>query len=463
MTYPLSDPCPSVTFYGAAQAVTGSMHLLQANGQRYLLDCGLILGQSTDVRERNRRFPFEPGSLRAVLISHAHIDHCGNVPNLVRQGFAGPIYCTPATRDLLAIMLTDSARIQADEAAGGGIDESSTGTLYTGREVEQTLRLCAPVPYDAPVELGAGITARFVDAGHLLGSAMIVVTCTGPYGTRTVTYTGDLGRSGLNFLCPPAPLPESDLVISESTYGGRMHQSFVELSATFQDVVRRTAGRKGKVLVPAFNLGRSQLVAHYLRRWQLAGQIPDMPIYVDSPLAADVAAIHRRHPGGLSADARAALAVEDDGIHYLRSRAESRALSERSGPYAVIASGGMCDAGRIIPHLERGIDDPRNTVVLVSYQAPGSLGRRLLERGPTVRYRQRVWNKWADVIDLNGFSGHADRADFLAQFRPLLSRQPRIRLVHGEYEQAHQLAEALRDEGFAEVDIPRREEYVCLA
>jgi metallo-beta-lactamase family protein len=440
------------------------MHLLEANGRRVLLDCGLILGHGPEAHQRNRDFPFAPAAIDAVLLSHAHIDHCGNLPNLVRQGFRGPIYCTPATRDLLSIMLADSARIQRQEARVerilGHPDEDTAGSLYSGAEVAQTLHLCVPIAYGEHIPVGAGIAARFLDAGHLLGSAMIEITCKAAGATRTLTYTGDLGRASLNFLRAPAPLPASDLIICESTYGGRTHQSMEHLTRTLQEVVQRTVARGGKVLVPAFSLGRAQLVAHYVQRWMRLGVLPAVPVYVDSPLAADIADVHSLYPCDLTEDARSTLASD---VHYVRERDESRALSHRRGPCILVASGGMCEAGRILNHLEHNVDDPRNSIVLVSYQAPGSLGRRLLERGPKVRFRNRVWNKWAEVVDLNGFSGHADREDFLNLFRPLLPHKPRIRLVHGDYEQAQALAGALRAAGFAEIDIPRRADRVLVA
>ncbi len=253
---------PLVTFWGAAQTVTGSMHLVEAGGKRLLLDCGLVLGWSSWVQERNRNFPFPPASLAAVVLSHAHIDHCGNLPNLVRQGFDGPIYCTPATRSLLSIMLADSARIQEEEAHVSKIvgrpDESTTGLLYTSREVERTLGQCVTLDYDQPLQIHPGLQLRFVDAGHLLGSAMIALRMDMPTGEARITYTGDLGRPGLKFLRDPAPMPAADLIICESTYGGRTHQSLEELAEKLQDVVRRTIERGGKVLIPAFSLGRAR-------------------------------------------------------------------------------------------------------------------------------------------------------------------------------------------------------------
>ena len=442
--------------------VTGSMHLLETPDARILLDCGLMLGQREDVHQRNRQFPFAPAWIDAVLLSHAHIDHCGNLPNLVRQGFTGPIYCTPATRDLLAIMLADSAKIQAEEAAGAPkLDECSTALLYTGKEVAQTLTQCITVPYLTSQEVAAGVLFQFHDAGHLLGSAIIAVTCDVGGEKRTVTFTGDLGRSALHFLRQPSALPPSDLVICESTYGGRLHQSPITLNHRLHEVVEQTLQRGGKVLIPAFSLGRAQIVVHYLRESMRAGRLPSAPLYVDSPLATQIAQVYRKHPACLASGVAETM---DDGesVHYITDFQESRDVSRRQGPCILVASGGMFEAGRILHHLEKNIDDPRNSVVLVSYQAPGSLGHRMLERGPTVRVRRKLCNKWADIVDLNGFSGHADQHDLLQQLRPLASSQPRVRLVHGDLAQASALASVLRAEGFEDVAIPQREDSASI-
>jgi metallo-beta-lactamase family protein len=386
------------------------------------------------------------------------------LPNLVRQGFTGPIFCTPATRDLLEIMLADSAKIQAEEAAfAKHVDESSTGLLYTRKEVEQTLAQCEMVPYALAREAAPGIRFRFLDAGHLLGSAMIAVSCDVGGTTRTITFTGDLGRHALDFLHSPEALPPSDLIICESTYGARVHQSPISLTAHLHSAVKETLARDGKVLVPAFSLGRTQIVVHSLCQAMQEGKLPRVPLYVDSPLATEIVQVHRKHPGCLARGVVATIS-DDKTVRYICDWGESRDLTTRPGPYILVASGGMCEAGRILHHLEHNIDDPRNTVILVSYQAPGSLGRKLLERGPTVRLgRRRPWNKWANVVDLNGFSAHADRHDLLRQMRPLLDQQPSVRLVHGEWEQASALAAALRAEGFTDVDIPDRDDSICVA
>ncbi len=453
-----------MTFLGAAQFVTGSMHLLEADGRRFLLDCGIILGKSAAVVERNRRFPFPPSSIDAVLVSHAHVDHCGNLPNLVAQGFAGPIYCTAATRDLMAIMLSDSARIQEEQAEVGRIvglsDECTTGSLYSGHEVQIALERCVAQPYDRAFSLAPAVTARFADAGHLLGSAMTHITVDGPRRPHSLTYTGDLGRPALHFLRPPAPLPAADVIVSESTYGGRTHQSVADLARVLQDVVRRTVERGGKVLIPAFNLGRSQLVVTYIQHWMRRGELPEVPLFMDSPLAADITEVHRLYPELLAEPFRHEVA--NPLARYIRDARESRALSTHRGPCILVASGGMCEAGRIVNHLEHNVDDPRCTIVLVSYQAPGSLGRKLMDRGPRVRFRGRWWNKWAEVVDLNGFSGHADQNDMRNLFRPLHERQPRVFLVHGEPDQANALAAMLRAEGLPDVTVPQRGDGVAL-
>jgi len=456
---------PSVTFWGAAREVTGSMHMVEANGFRLLLDCGLYMGKSRYAQERNRNFPFPPTSIDAVVISHAHIDHCGNLPNLVRQGFEGPVYCTPATRDLMAVMLADSARIQKEEADVDEVaapDESSTGLLYTGVEVAETLRRCETIPYEVTTQIHPGMTVRLVDAGHLLGSAMVHLEIDTSVGVKRVTFTGDLGRRDLRFLKPPADLPRADVIISESTYGGRTHAHVEEIASKLRKVVTTTAEREGKVLIPAFSLGRAQIVVNFIRQWMHEGLLPRLPLYVDSPLAASIADIYDLHPDLLDPSATNG-ASHDVPMQYIRRREQSRELSRSRGPCVLVASGGMCEAGRILNHLESNIDDPRNSVMLVSYQAPGSLGQKLMERGPTVRFRGRKWNKWAEVYDVSGFSGHADREELLRQLRPTAETQPRVELVHGDIEQSTLLAESLQEEGFREVNVPARETTIHLA
>jgi metallo-beta-lactamase family protein len=465
------------------------MHLVEAGPHRLLLDCGLTRGPDEADRRRNRHFPFDPAGLTAVVLSHAHVDHCGNLPNLVRQGFRGPIYCTPATRDLVAVMLADSARFQEDAAvvvgAAGrgswglaplagdrfvGRPRGDAGPLYTRQDASQAVLQCHTVDYGVPQAINADVELRFVDAGHILGSAMVTLKLHHAGRDHSITFTGDLGRRGLPFLRDPSPVPAADLVICESTYGGRTHDTLEGMAARMSDVVQRTAARGGKVLIPAFSLGRTQVVVHYLRRWMRQGVLPRLPLYVDSPLAAEISGVYRRHESALLSSLELLGAAPGGGgpeegpePEYLLSPEEGKERTSRRDPCVVVASGGMCDGGRIMQHLRHHVDDPRSSVVLVSYQAPHTVGSRLLEKRPTVRFHGRNWNKWVEVVELNGFSGHADQNDFGALLGPAAGSTGRVRLVHGEPEQAEALAASLRKQGFADVGVPALGEMVSAA
>ncbi|HVS34245.1 MAG TPA: MBL fold metallo-hydrolase [Gemmataceae bacterium] len=456
-----STDSPRVTFWGAAQSVTGSMHLVEAAGRRILLDCGLVRGRRDEARRRDARFPFPPSEIDAVVLSHAHIDHCGNLPNLVRQGFCGPIYCTPATRDLTAVMLGDSARIQEEDAVVAGVVHGAAADppLYIRSDAHRVVAQCTAVPYETPHEITPDVRLRFLDAGHILGSAMAELTIARQTRLSRITFTGDLGRRGLPFLREPSIVPSADLLICESTYGGRVHEGLDRLAPRMGDVVRRTLARGGKVLIPAFSLGRTQIVVHYLRRWMRDGVLPQAPLYVDSPTAADIAEVYDRYEDHFAADAGGGLPP----VTYVRTAEDSKDLCLNPEPYIVVASGGMCDGGRIMTYLRQYIDDLRAAIVLVSYQAAGTLGRQLLDKKPTVRFHGRTWNKWAEVVEANGFSGHADQSDFLALLGGSAGQTAQVRLVHGEPEQAAALARSLREHGFADVEAPRLEETAEVA
>ncbi len=447
------------------------MHLLDVDNRRILLDCGLNQGKREEARERNSHFPFHPDQLDAVIVSHAHIDHCGNLPTLTRRGYSGPIYCTPPTRDLLRVMLRDSAKIQEEDAAHINIArnyaEPWVQPLYTHNDVHRVFDQLVVVPFQTEFEVGRSVRMRFIEAGHILGSAAVHAVIAAPDRPRRLTFTGDLGRRGSPILKPAEALPPADVFVCESTYGNRVHEPMEETIHKLYEVVKSTVARGGKVLIPAFALGRTQLIIHLLQRGLRERRIPNIPIYVDSPLAADVADVYRSHPNSLSAEV--AQAVEEghgilggDGVRYIREFEESMKLVTRPGPMVVIASAGMCDAGRIVAHLKQNIDDPRCTVALVSYQAHGTTGRRLLENKPTIRFQGREWNKWIDVVHLNGFSGHADRDDFLAYLTPLVGKVGKVRLIHGEHEQADAMADTLRTAGFADVKVPEAGESVVI-
>lgn len=466
---PAADP--TVTFWGAARTVTGSMHQLDACGRTVLLECGLFQGHRAESRRRNQHFPFRPIDIDAVLLSHAHIDHCGNLPNLVRQGFAGPIYCTSATRALAAVMLGDAAKIQEEDATylnhRRQKGEPKIEPLYTSRDVYRTLLRLQAVPYDQPVEIFKGLEATFVEAGHLLGSAMIGLKIDGPNGIRRLTFTGDLGRPGLPILRDPAPVPPGDLIISESTYGGHTHEPVDETAERLGEVVRHTAKRGGKLLIPAFSVGRTQTIVFFLHQLINSGQLPNLPIYVDSPMAARATEVFRSHPECFDAETLRLMEEHPDlfgehQIRYIESVAESIALNRRPGPCVIISASGMCEAGRILHHLKHNIENHNNTILIVGFQARDTLGRRLVDGQPEVRILGQTCKLKAEVVVLNGLSSHADHGGLLSSLGPLSGSAQKVRLVHGEPERAAALADGLKTIGFTDVSAPERGESVLV-
>jgi metallo-beta-lactamase family protein len=460
-----------VTFCGAARTVTGSMHLVEFSGLRLLLDCGLFQGPRQAARERNLRFPFSPAEIDVVVLSHAHIDHCGNLPNLVRQGFRGPIYCTPATRDLVAVMLADSAKIQEEDAAFLNSRPEHRGKpvvpLYGRDDVYPTVRACHGVPYDRPCSIAAGVELRLIEAGHVLGSAQVCLHLDGAGSSRTIVFTGDLGRRGQPILRDPAPVPKCDLLICESTYGSRHHPPITSLADDLQRVVKRTFDRGGKIVIPAFSLGRTQTIVYYLHQLMDAGRLPGLPVFVDSPLAADATQVFRLHPECFDQDTIHLLEDDPDvfgqkRVHYVRSVEESKSLNSRKDPCIIIAASGMCESGRIVHHLRHTIEDSQNTIVIVGYQAPGTLGRRLVEHQPQVMIHDRLWKLRAEVVVLNGFSSHADQTELLEDLAPLAADTRLVRLVHGEPAEAEALSTALTGAGFRDVAVPAPGDTVAL-
>jgi metallo-beta-lactamase family protein len=447
------------------------MHRVEAAGRSVLLDCGLFQGRRAEAMQRNSNLPFAPKDIDAVVLSHAHIDHCGNLPTLLKRGYPGPVYCTPASRDLLAVMLGDSARIQQEDAdylnRRRSRGESRILPLYTVRDVVRTLRACQSVPYDRTVEILPGVQLTFVEAGHLLGSAMVHLQIEQRGQSARLTFTGDVGRPGLPILRDPAPVPECDLLISDSTYGGRRHEPIPDTVERLGDIVRRTVARGGKVLIPAFSLGRTQTIVYFLHQLLRAGRLPEVPICVDSPLAASATEVFRLHPECFDEQTLELLQADPElfagqHIRYLHSVEESRQLNSEPGPVVIVAASGMCEAGRILHHLKHHIEDPRTTILLIGYQAPDTLGRRLAERLPEVRLLDRVKRLRAEVVSLAGFSSHADHEGLLKLIGPLRGKTKVVRLVHGEPEAAEALAVALREQGFPDVAVPQPGDFVEL-
>jgi metallo-beta-lactamase family protein len=468
---PKSTPAePTVTFWGAARTVTGSMHQLSANGKTILLDCGLFQGHRAEAIQRNREFPFRAKDIDAVILSHAHIDHCGNLPNLVRRGFAGPIYCTPATRALAAVMLGDAAKIQEEDAKylnrKRDRGEAKVEPIYDARDVFRTLTRLQAVTYGKRFSVGKGIEATFADAGHLLGSAMVSVHLETPAGEKRLTFTGDVGRIGLPILRDPDPVPACDFLISESTYGGHTHEPVDETAEQLGEVVRRTVDRGGRVIIPAFAVGRTQTVVYFLHQLISAGKLRDIPIFVDSPMAIRATEVFREHTECFDEETLALLAAHPDlfgekHVRYVETVNESVKLNYLSTPCVIIASSGMCEAGRVLHHLRHGLPNPANTILIAGYQAQNTLGHRLVEKRPEVRLLGRVVPVKAEIVVLNGLSSHADHADLLRMLGPL-GPNTRVRLVHGEPDRAEKLAEGLKGIGFTDVAIPERGESVAV-
>jgi len=453
-----------VTPYGAVRTVTGSMHLVETGGLRLLLDCGLFQGRRADFYEVNTHFPFPPSSIDAVVLSHAHLDHCGNLPTLVRQGFTGPIYCTPATRDLAALILRDSAKVQRQDVRFVNKIRRRQGQpvvapLYTHTEAERAIRRLKGEPYARAFTVGPA-RVRFYDAGHILGSAITVVEAAG----RTLGFTGDLGRPGAPILRDPEVPPPLDLLLMETTYGDRLHESFAEGGRQLAAVASETVRRGGKILIPAFALGRTQDITYTLRRLRVAGGMPSVPTFVDSPMAVDATEIYRAHPECFDDETRAQLTRRDPfgfkELHYVREIEESQQLNDMTEPFIVIATSGMCESGRILHHLRQHIGDPRSAFVIVGFQAAHTLGRRLADGVSPVNIFGEPHEVRFQIRVLGSFSAHADRDELLG-WVDRLPRVGTVLCVHGEERQSVAFAAHLTARG-TPVRVPNPGEAIAV-
>lgn len=462
----------TLTFHGAAQQVTGSMHLLEANGKLIALDCGLFQGRRAATREANRTHPRDPKEFHAVVLSHAHIDHTGRLPLMVRDGFTGVIHATPATRDLCAIMLPDSAHIQEEDARWLNKkrrlnSEPPIEPLYTNDDAIKTMKQIHTSPFQRWFKVASGVHARYFEAGHMLGSAGIEIEITENGVKTTLVFTGDVGRCGSPILRDPAPLPPCDYLICESTYGGRTTDPVTDLKPRLAEVVRRTINRHGRVIIPAFSVGRTQTIIYFLRQLFVTGELPQIPVYIDSPLAINATEVFKLHPECYDRDAREFMAesgglLDGPEIHYTRTVEESKRVTRRRSPCVVIAASGMCEAGRILHHLRNGIASEKNTVLIVGFQAQHTLGRRIVEREPYVNIYGERHKLNAEVAVLNGFSSHADAVELKRHVDPVLGKCRAIFLVHGELDQSTALANTLREKGQHQVLIPAMGETVTL-
>ncbi len=468
-----------LTFHGAAQTVTGSMHELAVNGKRYLMDCGLYQGRRKEAHERNANFPFAPKNIDAVVVSHAHTDHTGNLPTLVKKGFAGPIYATPATIDLCHSMLPDSAFIQEKDAqfvakrhsrrrAVGQPDEhEAVEPLYNIADAERTLELFQPVLENSPQEIGPGVSYRPTDAGHMLGSTSVVFEVVQDGKKRRIAYSGDVGRPNLPIIRDPDPMPPVDYLIMESTYGDRFHDDIGAVKDKLADAVVRAAARGGRIVAPAFAVGRTQQIVLLLHELILEQRIPVIPMFVDSPLAVNVTEVFRRHTYLFDEETRQFLLRGDDPfgfglLRYVREVSESKALNDLRGPFMVLSASGMCEAGRVLHHLRNSIENPRNMVLITGFQAEHTLGRKIVEKWPEVPIFGEPTRLRAEVVKINELSGHADQNELLAWMKPMVPTLKRVFLVHGEASQSAALAKVIEAKYGLPVQIPARGESVVL-
>jgi metallo-beta-lactamase family protein len=450
-----------ISFEGAARTVTGSRHRLRFGTKQWLFDCGLYQGHREEAEQINRTFRFAPEELDAVIASHAHLDHTGNIPTLVAQGFRGRIHATPATLDLCRAMLPDSAYLmERDVERVNRHGRTSRRPLYRPADVEATLGRFDSHAYHAPWSPFDGVTVEYHDAGHILGSAVTTFDFARNGRRFRLGMGGDLGRSARPILRDPELPRGLDALVLESTYGNRLHPGAAESERMLVETVRRTADRGGKIIVPAFAVGRTQELVATLHRLIGDGTLPSLPIYVDSPLASEVTEVFRRHPECYD-DATRKSVIENGGapfgferLHYTRSAEESKALNQRRGPFIVISASGMCEGGRILHHLLNGLGDERNTVVFVGFQAEGTLGRRLRDGAERVSVFGEPVRRRAEVVALDGFSAHADQGELVEWVARLDPVPRRIFLVHGEFEAAAVLSERLVERTGAEVHIP---------
>jgi metallo-beta-lactamase family protein len=445
-----------IEFHGAAREVTGSCHILRVNGHTVLLDCGLFQGHRKESDAKNRRLPLPVEEIDAIVLSHAHIDHAGRLPLLARHGFNGTIWCTAATRDLCAVMLADSANIQEKDAEFlSRRQREAIPPLYEMRDAARVAELMVGVPYARPFEVVPGVRATFLDAGHILGSACVSLECTEGGNTKRLVFSGDIGRWGLPIIRDPQPPAGADLVIMESTYGNRDHESVEGAREHLARVVRETAARGGRILIPAFAVGRTQEIVYDLHALRLAKRIPALPIFVDSPLAISVTTVFAEHPEVFDQTENLVQKVQDlfefEQVEYTRKVEESKRLNTITTPIIVIAASGMAEAGRIVHHLRQGAGDPRNTILIVGFQAEHTTGRRIVERRPEIKLFGDMVPLRAQVEILNGYSAHADRTELLRWLDGVKAHTPALRdvyLVHGEPEAQDALALRLGELGY---------------
>ncbi len=457
-----------IKFCGAAREVTGSRHLLEVNGKKIMLDCGLFQGRRKEAAEKNKEYCVDPKEIDAIILSHAHIDHSGGIPFYVKGGFKGQIFSTFATRDLCNYMLLDSAYIQEKDAEylNKKLEkkkEPLIEPLYDTEDACTALELFYAVSYEKAFVVTEGVVCSFYDAGHILGSSLVHLLIHDKESDKrcSLAFTGDLGRKNLPILRDPQDLPPTDYLITESTYGDRFHESILDAGKRLKEVVSKTVERGGKILIPAFSVERTQEIVYHLNMLWQKKEIPDIPIYVDSPLAANVTEVFVNHPECFDRKTFREFIVHRKNpfgfgrLKYTRDVSESKALNDLNGPAIIISASGMCENGRILHHLKNNIEDPRNTIMIVGFMAQHTLGRKILEGNEVVNIFGEPYKLRAEVCKMDAFSGHADRSDLLSYIGKIEGLK-KIFLVHGEEKQQGKFKKFLEESGYKDVEQPEK-------
>ncbi|MEA3349385.1 MAG: MBL fold metallo-hydrolase [Chloroflexota bacterium] len=455
-----------IHFHGAAQTVTGSQHILEINGKRLLLECGLFQGRRKETYKRNKNFDFDPTELDAVMLSHAHIDHSGNLPHLIKKGYRGTIYTTSTTAHLANIMLMDSGYIHEMDAVYINKKRTKQGKpliepLYTQEDAARVAHHFAGIPYNQPFRPITEVEAHFVDAGHILGSAAVVLDIEENGRKFRLWFSGDVGRLDLPLLRDPVMPSNVDYLLMECTYGDKPHRNPNAAFEELREIVSKTVARGGRVIIPAFAVGRTQELVYFLHKMIDAGDVPPVPVFVDSPLAINASQIFRAHPYVFDEETRVFIrdnkdhdALNFDLLSYTRSVEESKAINRLEGPAIIISASGMAETGRILHHLKNNIEDARNTILIVSWQAPYTLGRRLAEREKQVKIFGKTYTRHAEVATIGGLSAHAGQTFLLKYAQASKDTIKKIFLVHGEARGAEPLMKKLNDAGMLEVYFP---------
>ncbi len=457
-----------IQFVGADRTVTGSMHHLIINGKNYLLDCGLYQGKRKEAFEINRNFDlFNTKEIDALILSHAHIDHLGNIPTLVKNGFNGPIYCTPATKDLAVVMLKDSAHIQEKDVEFVNKRRKKQGKnpfepLYTTNDAEEVFPLLKPIKYHEEFEIDSNIKVQFFDAGHILGSAISMISIKENGKTINLGFSGDLGRPNLPILKDPEKIPDVDFFICESTYGGRLHDNIEGTNAKLAEVINRAVGRKGKIIIPAFSLERTQELVYAFHKIFESQKAQRIPIYVDSPLSTNATEVFREHPECFDDDTLQFMKKYEDPfgfnkLTYITDVEDSKKLNGVEGPLIIISASGMAETGRILHHLANNIENEKNIILMVGYCAENTLGKKLINKEPVVKIFGEDYKVRAEVVVMNSLSAHADSnelTNYCNGFDKV--KMKNIFLVHGDFDQQQKFESRLTSIGFKNVSIPSR-------